>query len=127
MKKETLQTIENRDKDKSFACQFEFPELTAVCPTTKLPDFYVMRLVYEPDERLVELKSLKMYLIQYRNTGFLHEQLVNEILEDFKAVVKPRWIFLELKVNVRGGIYTTVRRHWSRTAGDDIEKALRAI
>jgi 7-cyano-7-deazaguanine reductase len=127
MKKELLQTIENKDKDKSFICQFEFPELTAVCPTTKLPDFYVMKLLYEPDAKLVELKSLKMYLIQYRNVGILHEQLINELLEDFKVVVQPRWIFLELKVNVRGGIYTTVRRHWSRTGGDSIEKALQSL
>ncbi len=101
--------------------EYKYPELTAVCPMTGLPDFYTIRLVYEPEEKLPELKSLKMYFVSFRNEGILHENLANKILEDFRAVVEPRWLLVELFVNNRGGVYTTVRRFWSRD-GDDIEK-----
>lgn len=73
---------------------------------------------------MVELKSFKLYLLQYRNIKVHHEELANEILEDFIKVVQPNWIFVELKVNIRGGISTTVKRHWSMNAGDSIERAI---
>ncbi len=104
--------------------EYVYPELTAVCPQTGLPDYYILRILYEPDKKLPELKSLKMYLIAYRNFGIWHEHLANKILEDFKAAVEPRWVYLELYVNNRGGIYTTVRRFWSREKGDSIEKII---
>ena len=104
--------------------EYIYPELSAVCPQTKLPDYYTLRIVYEPDKKLPELKSLKMYLLAYRNYGIWHEHLASKILEDFVKYVEPRWIYLELYVNNRGGIYTTVRRYWSREKGDVIEKAM---
>ena len=115
MKKiDLLKTIKNKNKGKRYICEHIFPELTALCPTTTLPDFYTIRTVYEPYEKLVELKSFKLYLLKYRNTKIYHEELANEILEDFVKIVNPNWIFIELKVNVRGGIFTTVKRFWSR-------------
>ncbi len=105
--------------------EYIYPELTAVCPQTGLPDYYILRLVYEPDKKLPELKSLKMYLIAYRNHGIWHEHLANRILEDFKEAVEPNWVYVELYVNNRGGIYTVVRRFWSREGGDNIEEALK--
>jgi len=107
------------------AVEYIYPELTAVCPQTGLPDYYILRIVYEPDKKLPELKSLKMYLIAYRNYGIWHEHLANKILEDFRRAVEPRWVYVELYVNNRGGIYTIVRRFWSREKGDSIEEALK--
>ena len=125
--KDILKTIENKHKGKRYVCEHSFPELTAVCPTTKLPDFYNLRILYEPDEKLVELKSLKLYLVEYRNVGIYHEELINKIMEDLKAVIAPAWIFLELEVNVRGGISTSIRRYWDKIEGDDIERAIEGI
>jgi 7-cyano-7-deazaguanine reductase len=95
-----------------------FPELTAVCPVTRLPDFYVVRTVYEPERKLVELKSFKLYLNAYRDVEILHEEVANKILDDFIAAVKPRWAYIEVKVNVRGGMSTTISRHWMKRGGD---------
>ena len=125
--RDLLATFENKNKGKRFVCEHTFPELTAVCPTTKLPDFYTCRLLYEPDERIIELKSFKLYLNSYRNEGIYHEELINKIMEDLKAVIKPSWIFIELEVNVRGGISTSVRRFWDKNEGDDIERAIEGI
>ncbi|MFQ5906620.1 MAG: preQ(1) synthase [bacterium] len=122
---ELLQVIENKNRAKRFVCEHVFPELTALCPTTGLPDFYTAGLVYEPDESLIELKSLKYYLMSYRDKGIHHEELANDILDDFIGTVNPRWVYLELQVSVRGGISTYVRRFWNRESGDDIELAIK--
>ncbi len=125
--RDLLETFENKNKGKKFVCEHVYPELTAVCPTTELPDFYTLRLLYEPDEKIVELKSLKLYLTSYRNEGIYHEELINKIIEDLKAVIEPNWIFIELEVAVRGGISTSVRRFWDKNEGDDIERAIEGI
>ena len=111
--------------ESSTAVEYVFPELSAVCPKTGLPDNYILRIVFEPDKKLPELKSFKMYLLAYRNYGIWHEHLANKILEDFKRYVEPRWVFVELYTYNRGGIYTTVRRFWSKEKGDSVEEALR--
>jgi 7-cyano-7-deazaguanine reductase len=122
-----LKSIENINKGKRYVCEHIFPELTALCPTTALPDFYTLRLLYEPSETLIELKSFKLYLLQYRDANIYHEELANEILDDLVTVFSPNWIFLELKVNVRGGISTTVKRFWNKNEGDNIEKAIKGM
>lgn len=109
---DTLATLPNKNRNRKFTCEHVFPELTAVCPVTRLPDFYTMKLVYEPSSRLIELKSLKLYLIQYRDLEILHEELANQILDDIVRSARPRWATIELKVNVRGGVHTTVSREW---------------
>ncbi|HDD60302.1 MAG TPA: NADPH-dependent 7-cyano-7-deazaguanine reductase QueF [Euryarchaeota archaeon] len=126
-KRKLLKVIENRYSSKHFVAEHTTDELTAVCPTTSLPDFYSIRIVYEPDKYLIELKSLKFYFNSFRNEGIYHEELINRVVEDFIEVVKPRWLFVELKVKVRGGIYTTVRRFWSREGGDDIKRAIEGV
>lgn len=123
----SLRTIENKNKGKGYLCEHIFPELTALCPTTSLPDFYTVRLLYEPSERLIELKSFKLSLVKYRNIKIYHEELANEILDEFVKVVNPNWIFIELKVNVRGGISTTVKRFWGKNDGNDIKKAIKGM
>lgn len=114
-----LKTVRNRYRDKRYVCVHEFPELTACCPTTKLPDFYTLLVTYEPANLLVELKSLKLYLLSFRNRGFLHEELANCILDEFVDRVRPRWVSVELQVNVRGGITTTVLCRWPEESSSE--------
>ena len=86
----------------------EIPEFTCVCPMTGQPDFATLVLDYVPDRRCVELKSLKLYVWSYRDEGAFHEAVTNKILDDLMRATRPRYMRLESKWNVRGGIYTTV-------------------
>ncbi len=121
---EKIETVEFEYPNTHTLVEYVYPELTTVCPTTHLPDFYTVRILFEPEKKLPELKSLKLYFVSYRNVGILHENLANKILEDFVNVVKPRWVLIELYVNNRGGIYTTIRRYWSRE-GESIDQILK--
>ena len=118
-----LEVLENKNKNSKFVCVHVFPELTAMCPITRIPDFYTMKLKYEPDERLVELKSLKLFLKSFRNKEILHEEITNEIINRLISAIDPRWAHIEMKVNVRGGIETTINRYWDREKGDLINKS----
>jgi len=116
-----LSILENKYKHANYISKHEFPELTAICPVTRLPDFYNLKLEYIPDEVLVELKSLKLYLNTFRDKEILHEEITNEIFEKIVSIIKPRWIQIEMKVGVRGGIETTITRKWSKKNGDEIK------
>lgn len=118
-----LDTLENKYRNSRYVCTHEFPELTAVCPVTRLPDFYNIRIEYEPEKRLIELKSFKLYLNKFRDKEILHEEITNEILNKLIKSVQPKWAKIEVKVNVRGGIYTTITRQWSKEEGDIIMNA----
>ena len=84
------------------------PEYTSVCPKSGLPDFGTLTLRYIPDKRCVELKSLKMYILAYRNLGIFYENAVNRILRDFVKACKPRQAMIIGEFNVRGGMKTTI-------------------
>ncbi len=84
------------------------PEFTSVCPMTGLPDFGCITIRYVPDLKIVELKSLKFYLLQYRNVGIFYEHLVNHILNDLTDVLKPKWMKVTGDFTSRGGISTKV-------------------
>jgi len=84
------------------------PEYTSVCPMTGLPDMGCITIQYCPDERIVELKSLKYYLLQYRNVGIFYEHVVNRILDDLVSVLSPKWMEVTGDFTSRGGITTTV-------------------
>jgi 7-cyano-7-deazaguanine reductase len=103
-----IDVINNHYPDKDYVVNIEFPEFTCVCPKTGLPDFATIRIEYIPDKSIVELKSLKMYFISYRNVGIFHESVVNKVLEDFVSACKPRSAKIIGEFNVRGGIKTTV-------------------
>jgi len=103
-----IETVVNPYPDKIYTVDIEFPEFTCVCPKTGLPDFATIRIEYVPDKMIVELKSLKLYFISYRNEGAFHEKVVNKILEDFCAACQPRSARITGEFNVRGGIKTTV-------------------
>lgn len=88
--------------------EIQQPEFTSVCPMTGLPDFGTVTIRYRPDEKIVELKSLKFYLLQYRNVGIFYEHVVNRILDDLVAVVKPKRMEVIGDFTPRGGISTVV-------------------
>ena len=94
--------------------EFEMPEFTAICPFSDFPDFAVIRLKYVPNERCIELKSLKLYINSFREVKIFHEHLMNVILEDFVAACDPLRVELEGDFNVRGNIKTVVRASYAK-------------
>ena len=86
----------------------EQPEHTSVCPMTGLPDFGTIRIRYVPDQKIIELKSLKFYLLQYRNVGIFYEHMVNRILDDLVSVLSPKRLEVSGIFTARGGITTEV-------------------
>jgi len=86
--------------------KIEQPEFTSVCPMTGLPDFGCIIISYTPDKKIIELKSLKYYLLQYRNVGIFYEHVVNRILDDLAAVLKPKRMEITGEFTARGGIRT---------------------
>ncbi|MCS7206908.1 MAG: preQ(1) synthase [Dehalococcoidia bacterium] len=86
----------------------ETDEFTAVCPWTGLPDYGKLTITYVPRYACVELKSLKYYLLSFRDVGIVQEHAANRILRDLVALCRPRWMRVRLDYKVRGGIHTTV-------------------
>ncbi len=92
----------------------DVPEFTSVCPKTGLPDFGVLKIRYMPDKVCLELKSLKEYLLTYRNLGIFQENIVNRVLEDVVRCAKPMWAEITGDFRPRGGIATVVTARWPR-------------
>ncbi len=88
------------------------PEYTSVCPRTGLPDFGTITIRYEPDQWCVELKSLKYYILGYRQLGIFYENAVNRILQDLVAACRPVWAEVIGEFNVRGGMRSIIRAHY---------------
>ena len=104
----TLETFANPAPERDYTIRMSIPEFSCLCPKTGQPDFANLRLEYVPNERCVELKSLKLYIWSFRDRGAFHEAVANEILQDLVAATAPRFLRLTAKFNVRGGIYTTI-------------------
>ena len=103
-----LATFANPRPARDYRIHIEIPEFTCLCPRTGQPDFATLVLDYVPAARCVELKSLKLYVWSFRNEGAIHEAVTNRMLGDLVAAVRPRFMRLTAKFNVRGGIFTTV-------------------
>jgi len=103
-----LETFANPNPERNYTIQIECPEFTCLCPKTGQPDFAVITLDYTPDAECVELKSLKQYFWSFRDEGHFHEKVTNMIADDLIATIAPRWLKVEAKFSVRGGIYTNV-------------------
>jgi 7-cyano-7-deazaguanine reductase len=93
---------------------FEITEFTAICPFSDFPDFATIRLEYVPNERCVELKSLKLYINSFREVKIFHEHVINVILEDFAKACDPLSVEIEGDFHVRGNIKTVVRASYAR-------------
>ena len=107
-----LEVVDNHYRDRDYVVHFEIPEFNCVCPKTGLPDFATLAIDYVPGARLVELKSLKLYVTAYRNVGIFHEHVANKVLDDLVAAVRPKRMRLSADFNVRGGIHTVVRSNY---------------
>jgi 7-cyano-7-deazaguanine reductase len=105
----TLEAVPNPHPDRDYEVTMAVPEFTCLCPMTGQPDFATIRIRYVPDQSLVELKSVKLYLWSYRDQGAFHEDVTNRILNDLVAAIRPRWAEVTGDFNVRGGIKTDVR------------------
>lgn len=103
-----LETFSNPTPERDYTIRMSIPEFTCLCPKTGQPDFATLKLEYVPEERCVELKSLKLYIWSFRDRGAFHEAVTNEILGALVAATAPRFMRLTAEFNVRGGIYTTV-------------------
>ncbi|MFN2387965.1 MAG: preQ(1) synthase [Thermoanaerobaculia bacterium] len=95
----------------------EIPEYNAICPKTGLPDFGQLTIRYVPDGECLELKSLKLYIVAYRDLGIFYENAVNRILEDCVAACRPRRMTVTGRFSSRGGISSTVEARYPRAAG----------
>ena len=101
---EVLETFENKHQDKDYWVQFNCPEFTSLCPITGQPDFAEIKILYLPAERMVESKSLKLYLFSFRNHGDFHEDCVNTIMKDLVKLMQPKYIEVKGIFTPRGGI-----------------------
>jgi 7-cyano-7-deazaguanine reductase len=109
-----LDTFEYEYPGRRIWIDFEIPEFTAICPFSDFPDFAVIRLSYIPNERCIELKSLKMYINSFRTVKIFHEHVINVILEDFVNACNPLKVRIEGDFHVRGNIKTVVRAKYSK-------------
>src|SRR5574339_977405 len=114
----TLETFPNPRPEREFEIAIDCPEFTSMCPKTGLPDFGEIRITYVPDATCIELKSLKYYLLDFRNKGIFYEAATNQILDDLVGACAPRWMAVVGDFTARGGITTRVTaEHGRRAAG----------
>ncbi len=94
--------------------EFEIPEFTAICPFSDFPDFAVIRLKYVPNERCIELKSLKLYINSFRDVKVFHEHVINILMDDFVKACDPLKVEIEGDFHVRGNIKTVVKASYTK-------------
>ena len=109
-----LETFPNRHPKRDYEVILRTDEFTSLCPMTGQPAFARITIRYIPDLRIVESKSLKLYLWSFRNEGAFHEHVANTILDDLVAALKPRWCRVSAKFAVRGGIAITVDAEYGK-------------
>ena len=110
-----LESFPNRSPGRYYLVTLETDEFTCICPLTKQPDFASILVQYVPDKKIVESKSLKLYLWSYRNKGVFHEHFVNIMLNDFIRAIDPHWCRITGEFNIRGGIGITVEAEHAKT------------
>ena len=103
-----LEIFDNQYPSRDYTVEIVCPEFTSVCPKTGQPDYGTLTFRYIPDQKCVELKSLKLYLQQFRNEGIFYENVTNRILDDMVAAISPRHLQLTAAFSARGGITTTI-------------------
>lgn len=126
---EVLETFENKHQDHDYWVEFRCPEFTTLCPITGQPDFAELRIRYVPGQRMVESKSLKLYLFSFRNHGDFHEDCVNIILRDLVQLMQPKYLEVVGLFTPRGGIsiypfanYGAPGTRWERVADERLER-----
>ena len=103
-----LEIVKNDYPNKNYSIKIQIPEFNCVCPRTGLPDFGCIYIEYSPNKYIIELKSLKLYTVMYRNLGIFHENVTNKFLDDIKRACQPKEIAVRGDFSPRGGIKTEV-------------------
>ncbi len=103
-----LEAWPNSNPERDYIAHFEIPEFTCLCPRSGFPDFATIIIDYVPDQSVVELKSLKLYINKYRNRQISHESATNTILDDLVTLLSPRWMRVVADFTVRGNIKTII-------------------
>ncbi len=101
--------FDNPNQSRPYEISIELPEFTCLCPFSGYPDFAVLRVRYQPAQKVLELKAIKLYINSYRDRRISHEQAANQILDDFINASKPLWMELEADFNPRGNVHMVVR------------------
>jgi 7-cyano-7-deazaguanine reductase len=109
-----LETFPNHNDSRDYVVTLQTEEFTCVCPKTGQPDFAKIKIQYIPDKKIIESKSLKLYLWSFRDEGIFHEHVTNIILDDLVAALKPRWCKVSADFAVRGGIGITVDAEYKK-------------
>lgn len=104
-----LERWDNPSKERDYTIDITFPELTCLCPRSGYPDFATIKIIYEPDEYVVELRSLKLFLNSYRDKYISHEKVVNEIYEELFNFIKPKYLEVIGDFNPRGNVKTVIK------------------
>jgi len=104
-----LERFENRNRKRDYTIEFTIPEFTCLCPISGFPDFATLYVEYQPDEYCVELKSLKLYINNFRDKGIFHEEVANIVLDDLINLLKPKYMSVLADFNVRGNIHTRIK------------------
>ena len=99
----------NPNINRDYEISIEFPEFTCKCPFSGYPDFATLRIIYQPNKKVIELKAIKLYLNSFREKKISHEEVANKIIDDFVIVADPKWMQLEADFNPRGNVHTVIR------------------
>ena len=121
---EFLEAIENRNRARDYFVTLTSEEFTCLCPITHQPDYATIKIRYVPDAKLVESKSLKLYLTSFRNHGTFHEDVVNTIADDLIKLLEPRYLEVEGLFNLRGGISIVPFVNYGRGEFEDFAKKI---
>jgi len=109
-----LETFPNHNDKRDYVITLQTEEFTCVCPKTGQPDFAKIKIQYIPDKKIIESKSLKLYLWSFRNEGVFHEHVTNIMLDDLVAALQPRWCKVSAEFAARGGIGITVDAEYKK-------------
>lgn len=109
IKESRLTAVDNKYPHREYEVNISLPEFTCLCPLTGYPDFAVIRVNYVPEKKIIELKSLKLYINKFRDAELFHEEAVNKILDDLVSVCHPRWMEVIGDFNPRGNVKTIVK------------------
>ena len=105
----TLICFTNPNINRDYQISIDFPEFTCKCPFSGYPDFATLRIIYQPNQKVIELKAIKLYLNSYREKKISHEEVANKIIDDLVSVSDPKWMQLEADFNPRGNVHTVIK------------------
>ena len=99
----------NPSEERDYEISIDFPEFTCKCPFSGYPDFATLKIVYQPNKKVIELKAIKLYLNSFREKKISHEEVTNKIIDDLIKISDPKWMQLEADFNPRGDVHTVIR------------------